>query len=236
MCDLKMWDKACVGPGFLFCAAHDLLSFDLITMFFLFFFHQRYYALLALYSTRHHRIFAFLPSCSDPLFDCAVECRDLKPEASPAGSKTAAVHDTCSPKKNSFICFISLLLTLNFTPLLPTHPLFFSSGPPTTRSWTGDPPRGPVLNPSLTSRTASSSSSLKALWNPVVSDNQWHLSQEPAAQTEMDVSKKGPNSGEDSEKKPRGSCWGRLFKSYPSNKSDSIGFSLLPNIKTMHWE
>lgn len=33
-------------------------------------------------------------------------------------------------KKNSFICFISLLLALNFTPLLPTHPLFFSSGPP----------------------------------------------------------------------------------------------------------
>lgn len=96
-------------------------------------------------------------------------------------------------KKNSFICFISLLLALNFTPLLPTHPLFFSSGPPTTRSWTGDSPRGPVLNPSLTSCAAPSSSSLKALWNPAVIDNQRHLSQEPAAKTEMDDSKKGPN-------------------------------------------
>lgn len=131
MYDLKMWDKARVGPGFLFCAARDLLSLDLITVFFLNIFpSQPYYAHMAsLYSTRHHRIFAFLPSCSDPLFDYAVQCWDLKPEATPAGSKTAAVHDTCSPKKTPLFAsfhfsshLISLLYfqpTLSFSPLAP---------------------------------------------------------------------------------------------------------------------
>lgn len=55
-----------------------------------------------------------------------------------------------------------------------------------------------------------------------MSDNQRHLSQEPAAQTEEEASKKGPNLVKDSEKKPRVSGRGRLFKSYPSIKFDNI--------------
>lgn len=52
----------------------------------------------------------------------------LKPEASPAGTKSAAVHDTCSPKKLLFASFqsfspsISLFLfqaTRSFPPLAP---------------------------------------------------------------------------------------------------------------------
>lgn len=40
-----------------------------------------------------------------------------------------------------------------------------------------------------------SSSSLNPHWSSIVSDNQRHLSQEPAAQTREDASKRGPNSG-----------------------------------------
>lgn len=151
----------------------------------------------------------------------------LRPEVSLAGTGTAAVHDTCSPK-NLCLCFISL-------PPLPTHPLL-SPLDCTTPFGTGDPPRGPVLHPSLALRAASSSSSLNPYWNPAVSDNQRHLSQEPAAQTMEDTAKKGPNSLKDSQKNPSGSCW-ELFCvdvdfSNPCHQTSLTAlYHILPKIK-----
>ncbi|KAK1880030.1 Pyranose 2-oxidase, partial [Dissostichus eleginoides] len=63
-------------------------------------------------------------------------------------------------------------------------------------------PEGRFFNPSVTHHAAPSSSSLTPYCNTDVSDNQRHLSPEPAAQTEEDASQKGPNSVKDSQKKP----------------------------------
>ncbi len=197
------------------CSVHNVLS-----LLFSFFHYPMVllcsYGLTVLYQ-HPHRIFALLPT----LTPFGLQCPQLRPKAwSIAGRHQDSSCAWHMFTKNSSLCFISLHLTLHFTPI-PTHP-FLSPLAPTTPFGTGDRPRGPVLNPSLTLHAASSSSSLNPYWNPIVSDNQRHLSQEPAAQTEEDAWKKGPNWVKDSEKKPRDSCWGRLFKSYSSNKFDSI--------------
>lgn len=162
----------------------------------------------------HHprRISAFLPILTPPL-DCSVHSRGLQPEASPAGTKTAAVHDTCSPKTPLFASFhssspfISLLLfqpTLSFSPLVPLG--------------TGDPPRGPVLNPSLTLHAASSSVSLDLHWNPDVSDNQRHLSREPATQI-WECLKERSELGESQWKEAKGQLLRKTFQILSVNQA-----------------
>lgn len=128
------------------------------------------------------------------------------------------------------------LLTLHFTPPLPTHPVL-SPLDYITLFRTGDHPTGAVLHPSLTLHAASSSSSLNVHWIPAVSDSQRHLSQEPAAKTEDDASKKGPNLVKDSQKKSSGSCWEWCcldvdFSNLCHQTSFTALYCILPKIKT----
>lgn len=133
-----------------------------------------------------HRIFAFLPPLTPlQIAMSRVETWSLKHRRQASRQQLCMTHVHL---KNSSVCFISLLLTLHFTPSLTIHPFHLRFSPPITAFGTGDPPRRPVLNPSLTLHAASSSSSLNPHWNPLVSDNQRHLSQEPAAQANDDAS------------------------------------------------
>lgn len=114
-----------------------------------------------------------------PLLQCCVHSGHcgLKPEALPAGTKRAAVHDTCSP--NTPFCG-------SFHPLYPSfHHSFFQ---PTLLIWSPlfhleqvIPPVGYFYTLHLLSMVLFTSSCLKPHWNPSPSDNQRHLSQQPAA-------------------------------------------------------
>lgn len=69
-----------------------------------------YHAFVGSLGSYHHhdrRIFAFL-SCLAPIIppsDCDALSCGLEPGAWPAGTKTAAVHDTCSPQTPLFASF-----------------------------------------------------------------------------------------------------------------------------------
>lgn len=126
---------------------------------------------------------------SDPPPGTGVQGWGLKPKALPVGAKTTSVHDTCSPKTQLFASFhssspfISLLL---FQSALS----FFPFGLPPISSEQVIPPEG-QFKPFTYSQCRFLQLSQQRV--SVVNHNQRHLSQDPAAQTVIEASKKGPN-------------------------------------------
>lgn len=98
-----------MGTEILFCAVDDFFFFVFTVFCLILFFHYPAVVLCSYGHTLSYTTFtrtkhlSSLHASPDPLWTL---CPRWRPEASPPGTKTAAVHDTCSPK-NSSICFIS---------------------------------------------------------------------------------------------------------------------------------
>lgn len=203
-------------------SAPDILLCHLFTMFFL------SYCLFSITLWPHYARMASLcsipaplqnlclPSYPDPLriVVSTVESWSLKHCRQIPRQQLCITHVPPFASFHSSSPFITLLL---FQPTL-SFPLW----PLPHHSEQVIPPGGPVLNPSPNSTCCFLLQLSQPPVKPVVSDNRRHLSHKPAAPTEEDASKKGLNSVKASEKKPRGTCWGRLIKSYSSNKFDSM--------------
>lgn len=184
MCDLIMWDKACIADRNIWYSCDDVLSYSV--------FFRPPVALLCSYG---FTLDTTIQTGSQLKILCGWRDRtELRPKAWSITSR----HQVSSCAWHMFTKKNSCLLHFNLS-----HPPFHSSSskPPVPfllwlrhhsvrNRWS---PRGPVLNPSLTLHAAFSSSSLKpplklcCEWQP-----ERHLSQEPAAQTEEDTSKKCP--------------------------------------------
>lgn len=174
------------------------------------------------YLLHPHRTFDF-PFCMPPwpLPHCGLHSGGLEPRAFPAGTKTAAVERAFGEKsvhQTLFSVLHFILLTLYFTPLLPAHPSHLLS---TIPFGTGDTPSGLLLHPSLDGLGAFH---LQLSQAPLKPHSEWQP--ETSVPTAGSNSKKGPDSVNDSEKKPRGSCWG--WFSVEVNFSDVIHQICLP--------
>lgn len=109
---IRTWDKASKKGHTQYSTVKDILLCDLLTVLFCYPTHQ--WCQFGLFSVHYHNLHRpFFPLY--PSLDCGVQSWALKPRASPAGIKTTAVHNTCSPETPLFASFP------------PPHPSFHSS-------------------------------------------------------------------------------------------------------------